>query len=293
LAILPAKGILMTDDTSREVAPKRGRHHLNETYRWQARLEAAYFKSRWGNGASAADTKFALGWGGIRTGAYSRRKPFEGLFNEETRLPRDVVDCLAKDPEFAAMADIAISPFFAVVAASIKTIDEAMEHVHVCLRYLRLTRMPVGVEEEWMSAHPERYQSAPDDDQPVEVSFAWQSLTPLIGRRPVELATLALLGALYREAYLTFELETAQKLGLWFWALLEEYLSNSRLDGLQDGFSDFVIGRVLYGKEAGEASRSMNPYKFPRLPGQPIGILLPANDPELELFIKSRSSGKK
>ena len=107
------------------------------------------------------------------------------------------------------------------------------------------------------------------------------------------MATLALLGALYREAYLTFELETAQKLGSWFWVLLEEYLSNPRLDGLQDGFSDFVIGRVLYGKEAREASRSMNPYKFPRLPDQPIGILLPANDPELELFIKLRSSGKK
>jgi hypothetical protein len=283
----------MTNAIPGEVAPKRGRHHLNETYRWQARLEAAYFKSRWVNGVSAADTKFALGWGGIQTGAYSRRKPFEGLFNEETRLPRDVVDCLAKDPEFAAMADIAISPFFTVVAAAITTINEAIEYVDVCLRYLRLTRMPVGVEEEWMSAHPERYQSTSDDDLPIEVSFAWQSLMPLLGRKPVELATLALLGALYREAYLTFELETAQKLGLWFWVLLEEYLSNPRLEGLQDGFSDFVIGRVLYGKDVGEASRSMNPYKFPRLPGQPIGILLPANDPEFELFIKSRRLGKK
>ena len=145
MAIFPAKGIFMTDGTSREVAPKRGGHHLNETYRWQARLEAAYFKSRWGNGASAADTKFALGWGGIRTGAYSRRKPFEGLFNEETRLPRDVVNCLAKDPEFAAMADIAISPFFTVVAAAITTIDEAMEYVHVCLRYLRLIECPLAL----------------------------------------------------------------------------------------------------------------------------------------------------
>lgn len=280
----------MTKIYSREVAPKRGRHHLNETYRWQARLEAAYFKSRWGNGASAADTKFALGWGGIRTGAYSRRKPFEGLFNEETRLPRDVVDCLAKDPEFAAMADISISPFFTVVAAPVKTIDEAMECVDVCLRYLRLTRMPVGLEEQWMSEHPERYQSTSDDDQPVEVSFAWQSLMPLLGRRPVELATLALLGALYREAYLTFELETAQKLGLWFWVLLEEYLSNPRLYGLQDGFADFVVGRMLYGKEAAVASHPMNPYTFPRLPDRPIGILLPANDPELELFMKSRRS---
>lgn len=281
------------DGTSTDVSQKRGRGHLNETYRWQARLEAAYFKSRWGNGPSAADTKFALGWGGIRTGAYSRRKPFEGLFNDETRLPRDVVDCLAKDPEFTAMADIAISPFFKVVAAQITTIDEAMNYVDDCLRYLRLTRIPVGIEEEWISAHPERYQSTSDDDLPVEVAFAWQSLMPFLQRRPVELATLALLAALYREAYLTFELETAQQLGKWFWVLLEEYLSNPRLDGLQDGFSDFVVARVLYGKEAGKAGRSMNPYTFPRLPDRPIGILFPANDPELELFIKSQSSRKK
>ena len=281
----------MKDGESSGVPPRRGRHHLNETFRWQARLEAAYFKSRWRHGASAADTKFALGWGGMRTGAYSRRKAFEGLFNEETRLPRDVVDCLARDPEFAAMADISISPFFKVVAAPIATIDEAMGYVEICLSYLRLTRMSVGVEEEWISAHPEQYQSTSDEDRPVEVSFAWQSLTPLLGQRPVKLATLALLGALYREAYLTFELETAQKLGTWFWVLLEEYLSNPRFDGLQDGFLDFAVGRVLYGKEAGDASRAMNPYALPRLPGRPIGILLPANDPELELFIKSRSSG--
>lgn len=278
--------------TGRKGSSVGGRQYLDPAMRWQARLEAAYFLSKWNGSISEADRVFAKAAGGVTTGSADRRKVFESLLRDETCLPRDVVECMAKDLRFCEIGDISTSPFFKVVTTKVETVEEAVAMVATCLNYLGLTRMSVGLEEEWIAAYAQRYAPTLQKGGGTEADLAWESLSVLIHQRPVTLAVIALLGALYREAYLSFELSAAQRLGHWFWVLLEEYLSGERFSSLQSGFADYMVSRVLYGRGQGEAGRAMDPYQFPRLPDRPIGILIPRDDPDYQAFLDARDIHK-
>jgi len=89
---------------------------------------------------------------------------------------------------------------------------------------------------------------------------------------------VALYGALYRELYLTYELESADRVGRFFWMMLEDLLSHPRLTKISGDLKTYSLNRVLYGrseKDAGKASRDDNRF---RTPGFPVGVIIPKSD---------------
>lgn len=96
-------------------------------------------------------------------------------------------------------------------------------------------------------------------------------------RRLVRIEVLALLGWLFKELQLTFELESAERIGHWFWVLLEEFLSHPAFESIEEDFDfkQYCVNRILYGRSDLDALKSFSLSESLRLPGKPIGKLLP------------------
>jgi len=256
---------------------KRGRHVRLEASKWLAKMQNAFFFSKWASSIESANVTFAPSFS-------SRRKPFNGLKTELTCLPQDVLDRLDLDPDFVGIRSLSGSQFWKLIEAPLLTLDEAISFVQECLKRLGLVRLTVGLEEEWLLAE-RLLDSHPTKD---EVDLAWESLQKIVDMKPLQLDVVALIGGLYREAYLSYEFDAAKKLGVMFWCALEDFLMHPQLQEMDSGFLDYAVNRILFGRSDEEAMHGMNPYRFPRLLDRPVGILLPGSDPKLQEFLKVR-----
>lgn len=227
----------------------------------------------------------------MRTGTVSRRKAFEGLYYEGTCLPDDVVLRLDQDPEFRGIASFSMSSFWFLLGKPLNTAHEATSFVDQGLASLGLKRLSVCEEEAieasnepdrpWKSldeiVRMEQWRFIPPGASPADLSH--EELSALCkASRSINLDVIALLGGLYRELYLTFELEDATRVGTAFWMLLEEFTASDDFSTIDGDFLHYCVSRILYGRSDAEATRSFTAFDPVRLPGKPIGLFMPLSD---------------
>ncbi|WP_234086892.1 hypothetical protein [Azonexus sp. R2A61] len=198
----------------------------------------------------------------------------------------DVVKRLAEVPELALIKHLAASLFWPLLVNPPETRAAATRMVRRCLDRLNLVRLSVNQEEAWLARQWQQVLAA---DKKAE----WQDEDSLIRRRienlvaqhPQNLDFVALLGALYREACLSFEPDAACYLGMRFWMLLEDFLSGPLFAGISAELCDFSVNRIIYDRDDGEARKPFSTHNADRIPGKAIGLLLSADDPDaLELL---------
>lgn len=244
------------------------------------RLEFEFVRARLSDwSVSSLDTEFARNSDGSKRSSADRRQVFEHARNRGKPLPSDVVRRLDKNPELRGIRHIAESTFWALLSNPPTIRKAAYRLVERCLKRLDLVRLPVGLEEEWLAR---KWRSAKSISQNIqwrdESEIASTRIENLVLEYPKNLDLIALFGALYREACLTFEPEAANFLGIRFWMLLEDFLSQPGFGQVADNVLDYSVNRVIYDRDEVAARHGFNPNGSERIPGKAIGLLLPKED---------------
>ncbi len=240
-----------------------------------ARTQYVMVKARSPLNDAKLDVQYALGEYGVRLSSADRRQVFEHARKRGKPLPEDVVRELSKDSNMKGIQEISHSPFWALLEKPPTSRLAARRMVERCLKQLNLMRLPLALEKLWLF-NMRRAGSALSLD--VE-EVGGDQLEKLIRGNPNSLNVLALVGSLFREACLNFDLQTANYLGRRFWALMQDFVSQPGFESLDGDFDSFAISRVIYDRTETDAQSEFDPFGQERLPGNPIGLLFPADDP--------------
>lgn len=265
-----------------EFSRRQGKPPTPYAAKWLGKTEYAFVKAFFGKrSVTSLDVEFARRQGGVRCTSADRTHAFEHARDRGTPLPIDVIERLAEVPELALIKHIATSQFWLLLVKPPATRTAATRMVERCLERLKLVRLSVGQEETWLS---KKWQQAVVASRSSE----WQDEDSLVRRRiedlaaeyPQSLDLVALLGALYREACLTFEPDAACYLGMRFWMLLEEFFGGPQFDAISAELCDFAVNRIIYDRDDAEARKPFSAQGPDRMPGKAVGLLLSADDPD-------------
>lgn len=267
-----------------EMSGKRGNPGRSYAERLLGRVEFAFVVGVLGQRPIARlDTEYARNPDSSKRSSEDRIHVFEHARDRGKPLPTDVINRLAKEPELALVSHIAKSMFWPLLLDPPQTRTVATKMVRRCLDQLNLIRLPVGLEEAWLSKKWKR--EAADKEWQEEAGLVRSTIENLISEHPQNLNVVALLGALYREACLTFEPEAAGYLGTRFWMLLEDFFGTPQFDSISAELCDFSVNRIVYDRDEGEARRPFSELGSDRMPGKGVGLLLPGDDRDaLELL---------
>jgi len=242
---------------------------------------------RHGWSVSELDIEYARNPDGSKRSTADRRHVFEHAKSRGKPLPEDVIERLESDPDMRGIRAMSDSTFWSLLKKPPSTLKAAQLFVDRCLKKLRLVRLPVGLEEEWLSR---KWRAAKQLDANVQ----WREGDELVRDRIEQLAQqysnnldlTALLGALYREACLSFEPEAASYLGIRFWMLLEDFLAQPEFTSIDGDLLDFAVSRIIYDRDEAGAQRGFRLFDRERLPGSAIGLLLPEDDPDVKQLLQ-------
>lgn len=225
------------------------------------------------------DVEFSRKSDGSRCTSADRTYVFEHARDRGTPLPIDLIKRLGEVPKLALIKHFAPSTFWPLLINPPVTRTAATRMVERCLERLNLVRLPVGLEEAWLSRKRAQTVAA-------EKMAEWQDEDRLVRQRienfaaahPQNLDLVALLGALYREACLTFEADAACYLGMRFWILLEDFFCGPQFDAISAELCEFAVNRIIYDRDETQARKPFSAFGTDRLPGKAVGLLLSAND---------------
>ncbi len=248
-----------------------------------ARTQYVMVKARSPLNDAKLDVQYALGEYGVRLSSADRRQVFEHARMRGKPLPEDVVRALSKDPNMEGIQEISHSPFWVLLEKPPTSRLAARKMVERCLKQLNLMRLPLALEKLWLF-NMRRAGSALSLD--VE-EVGCEQLEKLIRDNPNSLNLLALVGALFREACLNFDLQTANYLGRRFLTLMQDFVSQPGFESLDGDLDSFAISCIIYDRTEADAQSEFNPFGPERLPGNPIGLLFPADDPEAKALLHS------
>jgi hypothetical protein len=275
-----------TNESSR----RRGKPPTPYPAKWLGWTEFAFVKAMVGKRSlTSLDVEFARLSDGSRCTSAERTKAFDHAKNRGRRLPDDVIKRLAKVSGLALIKHIAASSFWPLLVNPPTTRTAATRMAERCLQRLNLVRLPVEQEEAWIA---KKWEQAIAADRRAE----WQDEDSLVRRRiehlaaeyPQNLDLVALLGALYREACLTFEPDAACYLGMRFWMLLEDFFGAPQFDAISAELCDFAVNRIIYDRDEAEARKPFSTLGPDRMPGKAVGLLLSADDSDaLELLSRT------
>ncbi len=264
---------MSADDDEKRRPGKRPRGYAQKLL---ARTQYAMVKARSPLNDAQLDVQYALGEYGVRRSSTDRKQVFEHARMRGKPLPEDVVRELSKDPTMEGIQEISHSPFWILLEKPPTSRLAARNMVERCLKQLNLMRLPLALEKLWLF---NMRRAGSDLSLDVE-EVGCNQLEKLIRDNPYSLDVLALVGALFREACLNFDLQTANYLGRRFWTLMQDFVSQSGFESLDGDLDKFVIARIIYDRPETDAQSEFNPFGPERLPGNPIGLLFPADDPE-------------
>lgn len=266
--------------------PRRGNPGRNHAQRLQARLEYDFVKFRRMHWSDAKlDREYALSDRDKEIRSPADRSYVFAHAKSPKRgkpLPEYVLKRLEIEPDLRGLREIAGSTFWKLAENPPKTRRAAQKLVEICLKALRLVRLPVSLEEEWLSR---KWRAAKQLDENVQ----WREGDEIVRDRVEQLAKqfpdnlnlIALIGALYREACLSFEPEAASYLGIRFWMLLEDFLSAPEFASIESELLDYAVNRIVFDRDEARARHGFNPLDRERLPGSAIGLLLSEDDPDV------------
>lgn len=252
--------------------------------KWLGWTEFAFVKAVVGKRSlTSLDVEFARLSDGSRCTSAERTHAFEHARDRGTPLPIDVAKRLAELPELALIKHIAASLFWPLLVKPPATRTAATRMAERCLKRLNLVRLPVEQEEALIAKKWE--QAIARAEWQDEDTLVRNRIENLAAECPQNLDLVALLGALYREACLTFEPEAACYLGTRFWMLLEDFFSGPKFDAISAELCDFAVNRIIYDRDDAEARKPFSAIGPDRMPGKAVGLLLSADDPDaLELL---------
>lgn len=229
------------------------------------------------------DTEFARNFDGSKRLSADRIQVFEHARDRGKPLPPDVIKRLTNVPKLEPLRHIAKSLFWPLLVDPPQTRTAATKMVRRCLNRLNLIRLPVGLDEAWLSR--KRGREAADKELQEDAELVRSMIESRINDYPQNLDVVALLGALYREACLTFELEVASYLGTRFWMLLEDFFGTAQFDAISVELCEFSVNRIIYDRDEREARRPFSELGSDRMPGTGVGLLLRGDDRDaLELL---------
>lgn len=198
----------------------------------------------------------------------------------------DVVKRLAEVPGLALIKHLAASMFWPLLVKPPETRAAATRMVKCCLKRLNLVRLSVDQEEVWLARKWQQVLAADKKAEWLEEdSHVRRRIENLLAQHPQNLDFVALLGALYREACLSFEPDAACYLGMRYWMLLEDFFSGPLFDAISGELCDYAVNRIIYDRDDGAARKPFCAHGSDRMPGKAVGLLLSADDPDtLELL---------
>lgn len=266
-------------------AGKRRRGHPGRSYaaRLLGRVEFAFVVASLGKrSVSSIDKEFARKQGGAKCSSADRTYVFEHARDRGTPLPMDIIKRLADVPDLALIKHFAPSTFWPLLINPPATRTAATRMIERCLERLNLVRLPVSLEEAWLSRkRAQTIATEKETDWQDEGRLVRRHIENLAAEHPQNLDMVALLGALYREACLAFEPDAACYLAMRFWMLLEDFFGGPQFDAISAELCDFAVNRVIYDRDETEAKKPFSASGPDRMPGKAVGLLISANDPDV------------
>lgn len=235
--------------TSKEPSIGRGRPRLDPVDRVRAKVWYLAVKARGGWTDYRLDVEFARCADEPRREGSERRRAFEAVRRTGTvpspgthpRRDFDLVENVESHPDFVGTANIFHSPFWNLLKMRVMGIPEASAFTSQCMTHFKLHR-PSGklydvIRYSWLRA---------DLPYGENKDIYLGAIKTIVSRLPQELDALALLGGLFREAYLVCSLETAGILKNQFIEFLEQYGEQKWLGATGNELVLLAERRVLY-----------------------------------------------
>lgn len=238
----------------KEINGKVGRPRRSEIDKLRARIWYWTVKSRGNWKDSKLDEQFGS-IDGPRLGP-NRTRVF-GQIKKNGVLPRtgqnkspnfSVVYRVDNHPNFNGTSMVIDSPFWELLENPPSSLEEANQLVQKLLDLHNLTRFSGRSQIEWMMLNAselfnrERNGLYKHGVEPYEAS-----LQDACKDIPTNLNSAALFGALYLESCLSFNIDNAKTLGIYFRIAIEEFCSYDWLGGEAWLLQDIAINRILFG----------------------------------------------
>lgn len=230
---------------------KRGRRPTDLVDRYRTRVWYWAVKARTEWSDYRLDVEFVRPEGEEKGDGAHRSRSFEGM-RRYGRVPSsgnhqsrsyDLVARVDAHPDFVGTAKYFHSPFWALLKANAMNLSEAHAFVSRCMDTSQVLR-PSGKFEMGMkmltAGRP--YDSRSFSSQELYL----EAIKDIVANRPLDLDLLALVGGLFREAYLACALDIAVILKGVFLELLTEYCRQDWLGALGENLADFAENKLLY-----------------------------------------------
>lgn len=201
-----------------------GRKQNSEIDRLKPKFWYWYIKSRTNLSDAKLDILFAEDESGRKYTSADRPRIFESIRKNGTtpsngshRLRKfNLIDKVDAHPDFSGSKNVFTSPFWDLLQLSPIDPDKNNKILDICFKKLNLTRLDYGHQYFWDFMD---VPFDPNDKQgisPYYISDFEHIFHKAINFIPESLDLLALIGALYRESCLTFQLENAIVLSRYF-----------------------------------------------------------------------------
>lgn len=236
---------------SNQESQKRGRPLTSPVDRLRAKVWYRAVKAREEWSDYRLDIEFVRSPGEEKREGSSRRRCFEGI-RRYGRVPSsgnhrvrkyDLVAQVDQHPSFAGTAAIFRSPFWDLLKTKAMNLSDA--HIHVC-KCLDITGCFRASDRLDMLFRKKIRQMSQEKIGLFDRHIYEGAISTALQGKPIDLDLLALVGALFREAYLACALDTATVLRDTFVKLLTQYCRETWLGDLQGDLLDLGERRMLY-----------------------------------------------
>lgn len=231
---------------------RRGRPPLDEADQLRAKVWYSAVKARGNWSDYRLDVEFAREEGEERRCGVDRRRAFEEVRRTgsvptqgtHARRSFDLVGNVDAHPEFSGTAKYFHSPFWDLLKGRTMTLPEAHAFVAKCLATSNVYRLSNELHFV-QRCLPVNGRLLVPAEMPDHLVYA-AALDNLIKKMPVDLDLLALIGGLFREAFLVCELEIASVLKERLINLLEEFCAQAWLVERTESLHFLAERRILF-----------------------------------------------
>lgn len=183
----------------------------------------------------------------VRSRGMDRKRVFETIRKERTAPPQNLIARVDRHSEFRGTAQIFHSIFWKLAASRSLSLLEAHKLVNECFKQFRVRRLSTTSDRlyRWLV---ESYgcREYPTNLEVKSEHITSTNMEQLLARREVDLDLLALLGSLFREAYLAGALDVAIMYRNEYVRRLEEFCAQPWLGRVGNELLLLAEQRVLY-----------------------------------------------
>lgn len=242
---------------------QRGRPKKSLVDELRVKLWYQYIRHKSGWTDYRLDMEFGQADTGCKSGGAGRVRVFDVIRKRGTlpsrgshhRRPFDLVERVDNHPQLYGSRAIIDSLFWELLHLAPRDLDATSSFAIKCLDRLGLTRI---TDDDallwlWLTDFQKRNSDQPSLKKGGAGAFE-TTLQRATASLPTDLDLIALYGALYREACISFNLENAEISGILFRLSVEAFFDAPWTKGVTGQLIDIAITRVLHGKISYEPS---------------------------------------